>query len=116
MVIRDHSDCMLTFGYFDIVLLFCTFLGEIEFNTDIVRQLRAHSKTAQSTYAYYYTNLYHAPPGKAWWDWPTWIKKSADHADELAMVWGVLLLGSDGYNTLAKGNPEHTLHINIFFI
>ena len=105
---------MLTFGYFDIVLLFCTFLGEIEVNTDIVRQLRAHSKTAQSTYAYYYTNLYHAPPGKAWWDWPTWIKKSADHADELAMVWGVLLLGSDGYNTLAKGNPEHTLHINIF--
>lgn len=76
--------------------------GEISFNADSVRQLRAHSQSDKSTYAYYFTNLYHAPPQSGWWDAPVWLKKSADHADEIAFVWGALLT-EGSYSSFAKG-------------
>ena len=69
----------------------------------MIRQLRYHSKTPNATYAYYFTNLYNAPKGDAWWYLPPWVKTSADHGDEIPFVWGFATV-KENYTQLAAGN------------
>ena len=56
-------------------------------NSDAVRQLRAHSSSSKTTYAYYFTEDY-TPAVQIWPALPSWIKKSAFHGDELPYVFG----------------------------
>ena len=58
--------------------------------------------TPNNTYAYYFTNLYDVKPQYAWWPMPNWAKKSADHPDEIAFVWGTVLARSE-YSKLMEG-------------
>ena len=58
--------------------------------------------TPNNTYAYYFTNLYDVKPQYAWWPMPNWAKKSADHTDEIAFVWGTVLARSE-YSKLMEG-------------
>lgn len=56
---------------------------------DAVQELHMHSKQdSKSTYAYYFNELYEAPAGLLSAA-PAWLKKSADHADELPFVFGM---------------------------
>ena len=77
------------------------FAGEFEFNADSIRQLQAHSLTDNVTYAYQFSNLFHAP-GAGFLDYPSWAKTSADHGDEVPFVWGALL-ARDEYKNLSDG-------------
>jgi len=63
--------------------------GEMSFNIDCTRELRAHSSSSKSTYAYYFTELYDAPEAVKGWAVPNGLKVSADHADEIPFVFGV---------------------------
>ena len=81
------------------------FSGEIAFNTDIIRQLRAHSQTNRKAFAYYFTNLIQYPPFVKPWYFPAWIKRSADHTDEVPFVFGAIL-AKDNYTALVNGEPD----------
>lgn len=63
--------------------------GEMSFNVDCTRKLRAHTSSSKSTYAYYFTELYDAPEAVKGWELPDGLKVSADHADEIPFVFGV---------------------------
>ena len=81
------------------------FSGEIAFNTDIIRQLRAQSQTNRKAYAYYFTNLIQYPPFVKPWYFPAWLKRSADHTDEVPFVFGAIL-AKDNYTALVNGEPD----------
>jgi len=72
-------------------------LGEVNINADIQRQIEKSSEGNHSTYAYYYTQL--LPPSLFGSLTPDWLRQSADHGEELPLVFGLPALKQDA-NTI----------------
>ena len=62
--------------------------GEVNFNADIVRMIEKSSEGRKSTYAYYYTQLRSVPQLTLGLQAPDFLRQSADHGEELSIVWG----------------------------
>ena len=59
------------------------------FNMDTTKQLEQHSTSDKATFAYYFTELFKPSKPSPLWNIPDWLKKKADHADELPFVFGL---------------------------
>lgn len=63
----------------------------------MLRQLEKHSEGNRSTYGYYFdqklssTDLFRPGPNNV----PGWLKVSAEHSEEIPMVWGAPALLGD---------------------
>lgn len=84
-------------------------LGELNFNEDLVHLLLSHSAGDTATYGYHF--LPYVTPSKEnqFMALPGYLKNSADHADELAYLFGVPWT-TDDMSEVYKGMFSSTDH------
>lgn len=68
-----------------------------------VRNLEEHSTSNKSTYAYYFTERYYPNTDVEFFNIPEWLKRSADHTQELPFLFGSAFLADETDYTWSGG-------------
>ena len=89
------------------------YAGEVNFNADIHRLIEKASEGNHSTYAYYFAHLLTSPLNLFGAPKPDWLRRSADHAEELPLVFGGPLLARENNSNVWLG--KHQINTIFFF-